>query len=176
MSQQGSKKQCLDSKKGDDCLRFNLGCGKDIKPGFINLDHKGHGDGFIDLEKPLPFKDKSTHEIVLRHTLEHITNRVQLMEECTRVLTEGGVLRVTLPSCGYVHMDHKVSVCPPFYMYKWFGGHILANPEIDYPFNCVEFRMKKRSVKSFFGNMFIRASTWILSFFYGEYTWVLQRV
>ncbi len=94
--------------------KLNVGCGKNILPGFVNLD-KTAGDGVdvvFDLEtclqrKPfmmvdvdgmsakesttekfsmqLPFADDTFDRIVCSHTMEHIHNFLPVMEELWRV-------------------------------------------------------------------------------------------
>ena len=72
-------------------IKLNLGCGYDIKKGYLNYDRD------VDLEKKLPFKSNSTKVIVLKSVLEHINNREQLISECYRVLKMGGLFYVRVP-------------------------------------------------------------------------------
>ena len=81
-------------------LRLNLGCGKRVLDGFLNLD-KFPVDGrvgFLDLDVfPYPFKNDSVDEVVLSHVLEHLVDPLHVVEECHRILKPGGVLQVDLP-------------------------------------------------------------------------------
>jgi SAM-dependent methyltransferase len=78
-------------------LKLNLGCGRDIRNGYINID-KDIGDLYLDLEKAvLPFDNGSVSEIVANQFFEHIVNFIPLMNEIHRVLGEGGILKITVP-------------------------------------------------------------------------------
>jgi SAM-dependent methyltransferase len=55
-------------------------------------------DVIFDLEKaPMPFPDEAFDMVHSNHNLEHINNRVQLMDEIWRVLKPGGTFDVTVP-------------------------------------------------------------------------------
>lgn len=58
-------------------LRLNLGCGRDIREGWVNSDFiQGPGvDVVADLEKRLPWDDNTFYEILISHTLEHLGRR-----------------------------------------------------------------------------------------------------
>jgi len=84
-------------------FRLNLGCGDDIRDGFINID-KIEKDGILTLdleligtEKRFPYPDGSVEYIQAFHVLEHLNNFVGLMQECYRVLKHNGVLCVAVP-------------------------------------------------------------------------------
>jgi len=64
--------------------RLNLGCGKDIREGFINLDlYDGEGvdivHNFTDL--PLPFEDHSIDYILCSNILEHLKEYVPTIQD-----------------------------------------------------------------------------------------------
>lgn len=51
-----------------------------------------------DMEKaPLPFDDESFDVVYSHHSLEHIRNRLQLVDEVWRILKPAGVFDVTVP-------------------------------------------------------------------------------
>jgi len=83
--------------------KLNIGCGSDIKEGWINLDYcKAEGiDVVHDLEKKLPFKDNEFDLIYASHILEHIKNYEQLIGELRRILKEGGILEIKVPHHSY---------------------------------------------------------------------------
>lgn len=81
--------------------RLNLGCGEDIKEGFINLDNtKNKGVNVVhDLNKtPYPFKNEEFDEIYASHVLEHLDGDwFKIIKELNRILKKGGILIVKVP-------------------------------------------------------------------------------
>ena len=97
--------------------KLNLGCGKDIIPGFINLDIvKGPGVNIAhDLNKfPYPFKDSYFSEVVGKHVIEHLNDPEKFCEELYRITSNGGKIFLRTPhfSCGSLSwgdLTHKRS-------------------------------------------------------------------
>lgn len=77
-------------------VRLNLGCGRDYKKGYINVDvvTEFPVDVIADLSKPLPFKNNYAEEVYASDILEHFTKEDGeiFLQECYRVLKVGGVL------------------------------------------------------------------------------------
>jgi SAM-dependent methyltransferase len=81
-------------------LKINLGSGFRKLEGYINIDksEKAYADYILDLEKGLlPLSDNSAEEILATHILEHIQNIIPLMNECFRVLKDGGRMIIEVP-------------------------------------------------------------------------------
>lgn len=81
------------------CRKLNLGCGNDIRKGWVNLDILNNkGVNVIhDLNKlPLPFNDNYFDYILCTDVLEHI-NYKDLMSELHRILRKNGILRINVP-------------------------------------------------------------------------------
>lgn len=103
-------------------MKLNIGCGKDIKKGYINCDKEYNKriNKIIDLEKNglKEFKNNSIEEILLYGVLEHTNNPIETINECHRILKENGKLKIKVPhyKSPYAYMpQHKT-----FYSYKWF--------------------------------------------------------
>ena len=80
--------------------KLHLGCGKDIKDGWINVDQlDGPGvDRVLDLEHtPWPWAEGSVDRIQANHVFEHIEDIENVLRECERVLTPRGILTVRVP-------------------------------------------------------------------------------
>jgi len=103
-------------------MKLHLGCGRDIKKGYVNLDRAElEGvDVVHDLDKfPYPFKDNEFDEIYCKHVLEHVDDLIRVMEELTRVSKPGARIKVIAPyfagQGAYNDPTHK-----KFFTYKTF--------------------------------------------------------
>lgn len=83
--------------------RLNVGCGSNPLEGFINLDGpwQPKADVHHDLEtcgiNDLPFQANVFDEILMVHTIEHISNLLPLMQELYRVAAPGCILGIRCP-------------------------------------------------------------------------------
>lgn len=79
--------------------KLNLGCGNDIREGWVNLDIADLPgvDIVHDLNVlPLPFADESFDEILCLDVLEHVDYPI-LLKECHRILRGNGRIRIEVP-------------------------------------------------------------------------------
>lgn len=81
-----------------DLIKLNLGCGKDYKKGWINVDVSTECkvDILADLSKKFPFKDNYADEILLSDILEHFIKEEGevFLKECYRVLKIDGKITI----------------------------------------------------------------------------------
>lgn len=88
-------------------MRINLGCGRDLLPGWVNVDACPGLPGTYEVwdldEHPWPFEDGSAEEIRGIDVYEHMHDPIGFMVECHRILAPGGVLR--LQTAYYLSMD-----------------------------------------------------------------------
>ena len=79
--------------------KLNLGSGKDIKKGWVNLDSANLPgvDVVHDIEKlPLPFANEEFDEILCQDVLEH-TEYLPILKDIHRILKPGGKLAIRVP-------------------------------------------------------------------------------
>lgn len=79
--------------------KLNLGCGNDIRQGWVNLDlYPISGvDVVHDINQlPLPFEEKTFDYILCQDILEHI-EYAPLLAELHRILKKGGILEIRVP-------------------------------------------------------------------------------
>lgn len=97
-------------------MKLHLGCGPNIKEGFINIDLGGSqfgttGEGQTqrinhDLSRGLPILDlfgkpiKDIKKVISCHFFEHIMDdqALSLMRDCFNKMTSGGVFRIAVPN------------------------------------------------------------------------------
>ncbi len=80
--------------------RLNLGCGKDIRKGYFNVDSvKLQGvDKVFNLDNyPWPFKDNSFDEIYCDNVLEHLSSIIRPVEEIWRISKKGSKTVIKVP-------------------------------------------------------------------------------
>lgn len=83
--------------------RLNVGCGRDTRPGWINLDSADLPgiDVVADVDTcrdtPLPFPDDRFDEFLLSHLIEHIRDPLSLMQELHRIAAPGAKAIVRVP-------------------------------------------------------------------------------
>lgn len=79
--------------------KLNVGCGRDIKKGWVNLDKCDLPDVDIvhDIERiPLPFDNETFDSILCRDIFEHV-DFIPVLREIHRTLKKGGELIVRVP-------------------------------------------------------------------------------
>jgi len=79
---------------------LNLGCGRDIRKGYVNVDFiKSDGvDVVWDLnEYPYPFKDSEFEEILAYNIIEHLDKPNNFIRELWRIGKKGGKIRIIAP-------------------------------------------------------------------------------
>lgn len=81
--------------------KLNLGCGKDYKEGWINLDFNKNikADIYANLTKKLPFKSNKFDIILMDNVLEHIKreNLFKFLEDINRISKDKAILKIYVP-------------------------------------------------------------------------------
>ena len=89
----------MDSKKQSSLRKLHLGCGRDIKKGWVNLDlvNLPGVDVVHNIEQlPLPFADGSFDEILCQDILEHV-EYIPILKDIYRILAPEGKLHIRVP-------------------------------------------------------------------------------
>ncbi len=121
---------CKDGYLLDKAKELSLdvyGC--DISDSVIKvLDKQDFNMKKVDLEKTLPYKDKTFDIITCLQVIEHLTNPEHLIEEISRILKPDGLLILSTPNLASIGSrlrllfglyPHQLSPCE-----KWhFGNH-----------------------------------------------------
>lgn len=104
-------------------VKLNLGCGEDIREGFINIDIKKHKgvDRILDLNKKLPFKDNSVDYIYSSHVLEHLENPTKFMLELYRICKPGATIYLRVPHFSMFGTYADMTHIRPGFSYFIFG-------------------------------------------------------
>lgn len=107
-------------------LKLNLGCGRDILEGFLNLDLYADTPEVIAMDiRKLDFDDNTVDQILARDVLEHFSFREinRVLKEWARVLKPGGEIIIRSPSLelqAKAYLDGKWNADVASYMI--FGG------------------------------------------------------
>jgi hypothetical protein len=83
-------------------LKLNLGCGRNLQEGFLNVDRFGEPDLRLDLEHyPWPWEENSVSEIWAVHFLEHVGETSEAFfafwKELYRVMHHGATISIVVP-------------------------------------------------------------------------------
>lgn len=126
--------------------KLNLGCGKDIKKGFVNIDSvKLPGVEIVhDLDKyPWPFKDNEFGLVFCSHVLEHLSSITRPMEEIWRITKPKGRIVIEVP----IFPSINAAVDPThkqFYTYLTFN-YFRPEDNLNY-YSKARFNIVKRKI------------------------------
>ncbi len=144
--------------------KLNVGCGRNIKKDWVNLDiaNLPGVDVVHDIEKlPLPFDDEQFEEIRCDNVLEHV-DYIPVLQDLHRILSAGGHLKIRVPHFtsrnNYVDPTHKRLFS--FETFDFFVERSCAGKEKPYYFDFHFSKITKRKIKFlkkglFWGNRLI---------------------
>jgi len=131
-------------------MKINLGCGKDIKKGFINVDKMKlpEVDVVCNIEgKKLPFKTNSVEVVVLNHVLEHIQNLELLLKEIYRVCKSNARIYIRVP---YFSHESAFSHYQHIRRFTWTTFDLFAPNHAEHFHTDIKFRVLKKELRSRF--------------------------
>jgi len=94
--------------------KLNLGCGMDLRAGWVNADIVAYGDNVVmDLTRvPYPFPANHFDFILCSHVMEHLTDFNQTVTELYRIAKDGAEIEVRVPfflsTKFYGEPDHRI--------------------------------------------------------------------
>ena len=98
--------------------KLNLGCGKNYRKDYVNLDfnHEVKADIYTDISKRLPFKDNTFDYIIAWHIIEHVPREKLffLLEELNRICKKGAIINVRVP-----HFTSVIASSCPYHWTYW---------------------------------------------------------
>lgn len=82
-------------------MKLNVGCGKDIKNDYVNLDNikDKNVDIIQNLNTYWSFKDNTFNEILMKDILEHLDKPILAIEEAVRICKNNGIIKIRVPHC-----------------------------------------------------------------------------
>lgn len=95
-------------KKFAPIYRLNIGCGTDIRDGYVNTDIvllPGVDIAFDNNNFPYPFPDEIFSEILLINVLEHLPDTIGTIEELYRISKNAGELIIRVPYWNSLEMS-----------------------------------------------------------------------
>lgn len=101
-------------------VKLNLGCGTDIRDGYVNVDaYAPDADLKWDLDVlPYPFKNDSVDEIIMIHVLEHVKDPCAVVEELIRISKPDAKIIIEVPH--YNHSSSIEAVHKTLFTRHWF--------------------------------------------------------
>ena len=136
--------------------KLNLGCGEDIRKGYVNMDFvkKPGVDVIHDINKyPWPFKDNTFNIVYASHVLEHVDDLVKTMEELKRVCKDKARIIIRVPhfSCGVSYRDPTHKRLFSYFTFDYFTKKCF--------YGLTEYKIKTRKLN------FTRFSFTFLNYF-----------
>jgi predicted SAM-dependent methyltransferase len=86
--------------------KLHVGCGQNLRPGWLNTDNfpKAHGAMHLDATRRFPFPDAVFDYAFSEHMIEHVpyAGGLVMLKECRRVLKPGGRIRISTPDFAFL--------------------------------------------------------------------------
>ncbi len=164
--------------------KLNVGCGKDVRSDFVNLDVVGLSgvDVVHDLQTfPWPFPEDEFDEIHMINVLEHLPETIRTLEELHRISKPGAKLIIRVPFWNSPDMladpTHKKS-----FSERTLNFFDPAFPEcLDRPYySSARFSISRKScyVKFFYylkvSNRLLTAPLFFIARYLGAIVWVVE--
>ena len=123
--------------------KLNIGCGKDIKEGWINLDMiKNDGvDVVHNLNNyPYPFEDNSIDEIIAINIMEHLDKPNDFIKEIWRITKHNAKIEIETPHFSGAVAWQDITHIRPFSLISLNHYNINRNSRFNVDANPIMFR------------------------------------
>lgn len=123
---------------GDRPRRVHLGCGTDIRNGWINVDHRKLPgvDVVADFDacrhQRLPFPSNSVEEFFGSHVLEHLHDPLAFMQELHRIAKPGATAVFRVPYGSSDDADEDPTHVRRFFLHSFYYFSQLGYTHADY--------------------------------------------
>lgn len=116
--------------------RLNLGCGQDVRKGYVNVDIGDFNqEVYHDLNSyPYPFKDNSFSYVLMNHCIEHLDDTVKTMKELKRICKKGAIINLWIPYFSSPNMwgDPTHKRCFNWFTFERFDDFKIIDREFYY--------------------------------------------
>ena len=112
-------------------VKLNLGCGDDIRDGYINIDKYVKADKQLELNKiPYPFKNNSVDEILALNILEHLNNPYDILMEWHRICKPGATISIMTPHFSSGNAWADIQHTRPYSISAFFNKDMIPYFEV----------------------------------------------
>ncbi len=123
--------------------KLNLGCGEDIRKGYVNLDSirlPGVDVAHNINKSPWPFKENEFDEVYASHVLEHADDLIKTMKEIRRICRPGAKIVIRVPhfSCGVSYRDPTHKRLFSYFTFDYFTENCF--------YSLPKFKIRKRKL------------------------------
>ena len=147
-------------------MKLNLGCGRDYKEGYVNVDinKSFKTDYYLDLNKELYLLPSNQfEEIVANNIIEHLDNPIDFLKELIRISRNGGVIKIKVchafSYANVTDIQHKTNFTENSFSFDLLEEYGLTNIELmdckfTYAHGFRKFIPFKRFFKIFFNGIY----------------------
>ncbi|PNX47579.1 MAG: hypothetical protein BV457_05420 [Thermoplasmata archaeon M9B1D] len=154
-------------------VNLNVGCGRDYKQNFINMDfdESVKADVYHNLNVyPYPFDNDTFDFILVSHVLEHLLDQYGFMMEMRRILKKDGEIVIKLP-IGVFNYAHQRGI----HVKDYFKGLTNKSDKNGQTGNYFSLVYQKRHIRHYI-RMYYRFRNWFLNLFADEWEYKLKKV
>lgn len=107
-------------------MKLHLGCGRDLKEGYINIDAQLPCDVQHDFRNPLPYEDNSVDEIYSDDVIQIFSREEwkKIKKDWVRVLKPGGILKISCWDFPWVLRTYLLHPEVPYNIQRIYAGQV----------------------------------------------------